>query len=69
MVLSDNSISEARRANSILRTDNLQDQLEVVLKSDGTRSDVYPHNLHSLFNYDGQDIFYALIATLIIESR
>lgn len=50
-----NPISEARRANSILRTDNLQDQLVVVLKSDGTRSDVYPHNLHSLFNYDGQN--------------
>lgn len=45
--------SEARRANSNLRTDNLTDQLAVVLKPDGTRSDVYPHNLHSLFAYSG----------------
>lgn len=45
--------SEARRANSNLRTDNLTDQLAVVLKPDGLRSDVYPHNLHSLFAYSG----------------
>ncbi|GJE91393.1 hypothetical protein PsYK624_075430 [Phanerochaete sordida] len=44
--------SESRRQNSILRTDNLQDQLAVVLKPDGTKSGVYPHNLHSLFAYD-----------------
>lgn len=46
--------SESRWTNSILRTDNLQDQLAVVLKPDGTRSDLYPHNLHSLFAYDGE---------------
>ncbi|KAI0343738.1 hypothetical protein BDW22DRAFT_1356282 [Trametopsis cervina] len=46
--------SEARRANSNLRTDNLTDQLAVVLKPDGTRSDVYPHNLHSLFAYSDE---------------
>ncbi|KAI0687435.1 hypothetical protein BC835DRAFT_404950 [Cytidiella melzeri] len=46
--------SEARRANSNLRTDNSTDQLGVVLKPDGTRSDVYPHNLHSLFAYSDE---------------
>ncbi|KAI0090766.1 hypothetical protein BDY19DRAFT_992181 [Irpex rosettiformis] len=46
--------SESRRANSNLRTDNLTDQLAVVLKPDGTRSDVYPHNLHSLFAYSDE---------------
>lgn len=44
--------SEARRQNAILRTDNLQDKLAVVLRPDGTKSGVYPHNLHSLFAYD-----------------
>ncbi|KAH9941923.1 hypothetical protein B0H21DRAFT_543111 [Amylocystis lapponica] len=44
--------SEARRANSILRTSNLDDPLAVVLKPDGTRSGVYPADLRSLFSYD-----------------
>ncbi|KAH8087856.1 hypothetical protein BXZ70DRAFT_955416 [Cristinia sonorae] len=43
--------SEARRQNSNLRTDDLNDQLEIVLKPDGTRSDVYPANLNALFAY------------------
>lgn len=28
-----------------------------MLKPDGTRSDVYPHNLHSLFAYSGESAF------------
>jgi len=44
--------SEARRANSVLRTSNLDDPLAVVLKPDGTRSVVYPADLRSLFSYD-----------------
>ncbi|TCD66555.1 hypothetical protein EIP91_001276 [Steccherinum ochraceum] len=43
--------SEARRANSNLRTDDLNDHLAVVLKPDGTRSDLYPANLNALFAY------------------
>ncbi|KAJ3484039.1 hypothetical protein NLI96_g5912 [Meripilus lineatus] len=43
--------SEARRTNSNLRQDNLNDPLEVVLRPDGTKSAVYPVNLNSLFYY------------------
>lgn len=47
-------VSEARRANSGLRTENIADKLEVVLKPDGAESKLYPHSLHSLFEYDGK---------------
>lgn len=57
------SYRESRRANSNLRTDNLTDQLAVVLKPDGTRSDVYPHNLHSLFAYSGASRFVVPVLT------
>ncbi|KAI0783059.1 hypothetical protein C8Q75DRAFT_811282 [Abortiporus biennis] len=43
--------SEARRENSIISTDNLNDALQVVLKPDGTKSTLYPANLNSLFAY------------------
>ena len=40
--------------NSSLRTEDLNDELAVVLKTDGTKGEVYPHNLNSLFEYDGK---------------
>lgn len=43
--------SEARRTNSNLRTDNLNDTLAIVHRPDGTKSDIYPANLNSLFAY------------------
>lgn len=46
--------SEARRKNSSLCADDMDDALAVVLKPDGTKSDLYPHNLNSLFVYDGK---------------
>ncbi|THH20208.1 hypothetical protein EUX98_g8625 [Antrodiella citrinella] len=52
--------SEARRTNSNLRTDDLNDSLAIVLKPDGTRSDVYPANLTALFAYTP-----ALLRTLL----
>ncbi|EMD33101.1 hypothetical protein CERSUDRAFT_57510, partial [Gelatoporia subvermispora B] len=44
--------SEARRANALLRSNNLDDNLAVVLKPDGSKSKLYPVNLRSLFAYD-----------------
>lgn len=44
--------SKARQANSLLRSSNLDDRLAAILKPDGTRSDVWPVDLRSLFNYD-----------------
>jgi len=45
--------SEARRANSVLRTPrDLSESLAVVLKADGNKSEFYPADLRSLFSYD-----------------
>ncbi|KIJ51305.1 hypothetical protein M422DRAFT_65312 [Sphaerobolus stellatus SS14] len=44
--------SEARRANSVLRANNLDDPLTHVLKPDGTQSDIFPTDLRTLFSYD-----------------
>ncbi|KZT72332.1 hypothetical protein DAEQUDRAFT_664319 [Daedalea quercina L-15889] len=47
--------SEARSRNSALKTFNLDDPLDEVLKPDGTRCDLYPTNLRSLFAYTGTE--------------
>ncbi|KAK7057526.1 hypothetical protein R3P38DRAFT_2497994 [Favolaschia claudopus] len=44
--------SAARKKNSSLRIQNLDDALEPVLKSDGTRGKLYPADLRSLLSYD-----------------
>jgi len=44
--------SEARRANSTLRSHNLDDPLEEILKTDGSRSELFPQDLKTLFTYD-----------------
>ncbi|KAI0821358.1 hypothetical protein BC629DRAFT_1587638 [Irpex lacteus] len=49
-----NSYVLERRRRFKADCNNLTDQLAVVLKPDGTRSDVYPHNLHSLFAYSDE---------------
>lgn len=46
--------SEARRANSVLRANNLDDPLTQVLKPDGTYSEIFPSDLRTLFSYDGE---------------
>lgn len=44
--------SEARRANSVLDAEYLDDPIAVVVKADGTKSGFYPADLRSLFSYD-----------------
>jgi len=44
--------SEARRANSALRANNIDDQLHHVLKPDGSKSELFPRDLKMLFGYD-----------------
>ncbi|KAF8520840.1 hypothetical protein JB92DRAFT_2708719 [Gautieria morchelliformis] len=46
--------SEARRANSVLRSNNLDDPLTHVVKSDGTQSEFFPRDLRTLFSYDAE---------------
>jgi len=47
-------LSEARRANSVLRAHNLDEPLAQVLRaSDGRASELFPTNLKHLFGYDG----------------
>jgi len=46
--------SEARRANSVLRANNLDDPLTHVLKPDGTQSELFPADLRTLFSYDAE---------------
>ncbi|KAK7691726.1 hypothetical protein QCA50_005126 [Cerrena zonata] len=43
--------SEARRHNASLETDNLYDELKVVLKPDGTKSTKWPIDLQTMFSY------------------
>lgn len=45
--------SEARRANSVLRANNIDDPLAVVLKPTGEASALFPRDLKTLFGYDG----------------
>lgn len=42
---------EARRHNASLETDNLYDELKVVLKPDGTKSTKWPIDLQTMFSY------------------
>ncbi|KZS88291.1 hypothetical protein SISNIDRAFT_532261 [Sistotremastrum niveocremeum HHB9708] len=44
--------SEARRSNSVLRANNIDDPLAHVYKPDGTKSDHFPPDLKTLFAYD-----------------
>jgi len=46
--------SEARRANAVLRASNLDDTLTAVVKMDGTKSELFPDTLRTLFGYDGK---------------
>ncbi|KZW01116.1 hypothetical protein EXIGLDRAFT_638686 [Exidia glandulosa HHB12029] len=46
--------SEARRANAVLRANNIEEPLAHVLRSkDGLASDLFPKDLKALFAYDG----------------
>ncbi|GJJ08476.1 hypothetical protein Clacol_002694 [Clathrus columnatus] len=47
-----NGCREARRANSGLRANNLDDPLARVLKPNGTESAMFPTDLRTLFGYD-----------------
>lgn len=44
---------EARRANSALRANNIDDLLHEVLKPDGGKCELFPRDLKVLFGYDG----------------
>ncbi|KAF7351174.1 putative 2-hydroxyacid dehydrogenase UNK4.10 [Mycena sanguinolenta] len=44
--------SAARKKNSSLRIQNLDEDLAIVLKSDGTKGNLFPANLRSLLSYD-----------------
>ncbi|KAG8917330.1 hypothetical protein FRC03_010594 [Tulasnella sp. 419] len=46
--------SEARRRNAALRASNLDDPLLVIVKPDGTESDLFPTDLRTLFSYDDE---------------
>ncbi|KAH9833996.1 uncharacterized protein C8Q71DRAFT_770469 [Rhodofomes roseus] len=48
--------SEARRMNSGLKTNHLDETLAIVLKRDGTRSALWPENLRSLFAYTPEQV-------------
>lgn len=47
-------IREARRHNAGLGQGNIHDKLGVVLTPKGTESKLFPHNLNSLLNYEGE---------------
>ncbi|KAI0079283.1 hypothetical protein K474DRAFT_1659352 [Panus rudis PR-1116 ss-1] len=62
--------SEARRQNSNLQPDNLNDPLATVLKADGTKSLIYPTNLNSLFAYDARDLRRLLVEhDLVVQDQ
>lgn len=44
--------SEARRHNSHLKSTNLNEQLSIVIKKDGTESVLWPKTLRALFGFD-----------------
>ncbi|KAF8178588.1 hypothetical protein K438DRAFT_1977827 [Mycena galopus ATCC 62051] len=48
--------SAARKKNASLRIQNLDEDLAVVLKSDGTKGKLYPADLRSLLSYDASNI-------------
>ncbi|KAI0079824.1 hypothetical protein K474DRAFT_1658640 [Panus rudis PR-1116 ss-1] len=48
--------SESRRANSTLRSSRLKDPLHTIYKADGTISERFPKDVHSLFYMDGESV-------------
>ncbi|KIP08676.1 hypothetical protein PHLGIDRAFT_126872 [Phlebiopsis gigantea 11061_1 CR5-6] len=46
--------SESRRANSLLRTSKLTENLHTIYKTDGTISPLFPKSLQALFSMDGE---------------
>lgn len=47
---------ESRRINGMLRSQNLDDRLDTLLKSDGTVSAHFPKDLRALFSMDGMAV-------------
>jgi len=48
--------SESRGANAVLREQNLEDPLHDILRSDGTKSELFPPDLKTLFAYNADKV-------------
>jgi hypothetical protein len=46
----------ARRSNATLPVSDLDEPLQVVLKANGEKSELFPTNLRSLFSYDSMSV-------------